>query len=74
MQYERPISIIQDQDILDEIPLEDTRNFCFIAHVDHGVSCINHFSFFNYNENTQEEKIHKQKEIKFSISCARTNR
>jgi hypothetical protein len=32
------VSILENEDLLQQIPLQDVRNWCFIAHIDHGKS------------------------------------
>lgn len=60
----RIISILENQDMLERIPLEDVRNFCFIAHVDHGKSSLSS-RLLEITGNQGKEKL------KFALEMAR---
>jgi GTP-binding protein LepA len=54
----RLVSIVQDQDMIERIPLEDVRSFTLIAHVDHGKSSLaSRFLEITGNMGLESQKI-----------------
>lgn len=65
---EKMVSIVDDnyQEMIDRIPLQDVRNFCLIAHVDHGKSSLTSRLMEITGNNGREAQ-------KVALECARNN-
>jgi len=65
---EKMVSIVDDnyKEMIDRIPLQDVRNFCLIAHVDHGKSSLTSRLMEITGNNGREAQ-------KVALECARNN-